>query len=379
MTVNRMSPAAASLSLILVALLAPVAGAYTEAGDAEAGDAAKRRYTFSFPFADGDAMAPRGGTSRGPEPELAAAPTPEWQRLVAMPPGKARDRAAILAMAGDYRVSFDFVEVAGFAPGWTPGRPYQSWATERVLVVEDSEDRIVLQHILEMRFTGEDGTVSEPMVTKHWRQDWRWQPEYTFEYLGDATWQRREVPEAERRRAWAQDVYQVDDSPRYSGVGRWHHDQARSTWSGGDGARPLPRREWSVRSDYGLLFGSNRHTITPDGWIHEQVNDKQVSLAQPRPLAREFGLNRYQRITGGLDATIAYWRATAPMWAQVRARWSALLAGQAPVRLKAEPDQGSLFGPLFAQAQALAEGGPAPDGDQVRALVDAYLAGDASP
>lgn len=379
---------AALAVLLAIGLSSPVLSAYGPArGDRTAATSAavaseattdatpsvNRRYTFSWRFVDGDAMAPRGGTTRGPEPTLAPSPSERFKRLAEMPPGKARDRAAILAMAGDYRVSFDFLEVAGFTGERQPQRPYQSWATERVIVVEDSPDRIVLQHVLLMRFLGEDGTVSEPMLTKHWRQDWRWEPEHVFEYLGDATWQRRAVPESERRGAWAQDVFQVDDSPRYSGVGRWEHRANYSTWTAGDGARPLPRREWSVRKDYGLLHGSNRHTITPDGWVHEQLNQKIVSLADPRVVAREFGFNRYEAIADDLAEAGRYWEATAPMWAIVRARWDALLATGQPVALKAEPDQGALFIPLFEKAQAIADGKAEMSRAGIEALVDAYL------
>lgn len=386
---SRPGHRAAALAILLATcLFSPLLSAHGPArGDATAASTAAvasdattvatppadRRYTFSWRFVDGDAMAPRGGTTRGPEPTLAPSPSDRFQRLVEMPTGKARDRAAILAMAGDYRVSFDFLEVAGFTGERKPERPYQSWATERVIVVEDTPDRIVLQHVLVMRFLGKDGTVSEPMLTKHWRQDWRWEPEHVFDYRGDATWQRRAVPESERRGAWAQDVFQVDDSPRYSGFGRWEHRANYSTWTGGEGARPLPRREWSVRKDYGLLYGSNRHTITPDGWVHEQFNQKTVSLADPRVVAREFGFNRYEAIADDLAEAGRYWEATAPMWAIVRGRWDALLGTGQPVALKAEPDQGALFIPLFEKAQAIADGKAEVSRDEIEALVDAYL------
>ena len=42
------------------------------------------------------------------------------------------------------------------------------------------------------------------------------------------------------------------------------------------GVRPLPRRESSVRDDYDVLIGHNRHTIVPSGWVHEEENYKVV-------------------------------------------------------------------------------------------------------
>ena len=38
---------------------------------------------------------------------------------------------------------------------------------------------------------------------------------------------------------------------------------AQRTW------RPLPRREYTRRSDYNALDVVNRHTIVPGGWTHE--------------------------------------------------------------------------------------------------------------
>ena len=74
--------------------------------------------------------------------------------------------------------------------------------------------------------------------------------------------------------SWSQFVYQVDDSPRYEGFGEWKHYQNSSTWKSNETPRPLPRREKSVRSDYDLIIGTNIHTITPSGWVHEQNNNK---------------------------------------------------------------------------------------------------------
>jgi len=70
-----------------------------------------------------------------------------------------RDRRAILAMAGPYRVTFDFLEVVRFDPSLKPDAPYQSWGTEYVFVSEDRKDFIALQHILVQRVRMEDGTL----------------------------------------------------------------------------------------------------------------------------------------------------------------------------------------------------------------------------
>lgn len=205
------------------------------------------QFIFAWPL-DEKALKPRGATTRGTPVTLDAAPTESWKRL--NEPGlgaQERDRRAILAMAGPYRVSFDFLEVVRYEPSLKQDAPYQSWGTEYVFVTEDRSEFIALQHILVMRVQLDGGKVSEPMVVRHWRQEWRFEPQTLLIYLGANTWLRRAVAAEERRGAWSQSVLQVDDSPRYAASGRWEHSDSNSTWISGETWRPLPRREFSVR------------------------------------------------------------------------------------------------------------------------------------
>ncbi len=110
------------------------------------------RYTFflaaqrrQFPHR---AVAP----PRGPEVTVDAGESAAWRAL--HEPGLTafeRDRRAILAITSEYRVTFDFLEIATFAPGAPRDRPYQSWGTERIYVDRDDGTFISLVHILEMR------------------------------------------------------------------------------------------------------------------------------------------------------------------------------------------------------------------------------------
>ena len=112
----------------------------------------RRQYTFAWQFSKDSGLAPRGGTSTGPSVELDQSVSPEFARMTdASPSSLERDRRAILAMAGNFRTSFDFIETVGFEADYKPARPYQSWGTEFVTVVENSEKFISLQHILVMR------------------------------------------------------------------------------------------------------------------------------------------------------------------------------------------------------------------------------------
>lgn len=341
----------------LAALLAAAPLAAVPADTAAPLQRVESRYTFSWPVGPA-APAPRGGTTRGAEVKLETAPSPQW-RALAEPgiPDLERDRRAILAMTGNFRVNFDFLEVAAFAGDGSRARPYQSWGTEKVFIDRDEPRHVSLVHILEMHVLGADGKPMPPMVTKHWRQEWTYEPTHLVEYQGDNRWTRRALAEAERRGKWAQVVYQVDESPRYGSLGRWEHSASFSTWISGETARPLPRREWSVRQDYQLLRGTNRHTVTPTGWLQEENNLKEASGAALPYVGREYGVARYERIGGDYFAEAGkYYEATRAYWREVLAAWDQMLAPGATVRLAANSDQSGAYAELFEQAEEFAAG-----------------------
>lgn len=345
----------ATLALLLLAGSATGAAADDSNGAAEP----RRQYTFSWMFSEDDAMQPRGGTTRGSDVTLADAPSDGYRRLMAPGLDKLeRDRRAILAMAGGYRTSFDFIETVGFTANYEPRRPYQSWATEYVYVVADEPHFISLQHILVMTFQHDDGSESDPMVVKHWRQDWRFEDRDIHVYTGHNRWQRRSLEADSARGTWSQAVFQVDDSPRYQAVGRWQHHGNHATWTSDETWRPLPRREFSVRGDYDALVGTNRVTITPRGWVHEEDNLKAVVNARGEPaadtpyLAREAGLNRYERIVDyDFSAGHDYWQRTGEFWALVRAAWRELFEQRDSFTVRAAVDGEPLFQSMFALAE----------------------------
>jgi hypothetical protein len=152
----------------------------------------------------------------------------------------------------------------------------------------------------------------------------------------------------------------VDESPRYASIGRWQHSASFSTWLSGDTWRPLPRREWTVRDDYQVLVGTNRHTINATGWVQEENNLKTVltteratNVQQPY-VAREYGVARYER-TKNADFAVAdkYYAATKKFWDDVRDAWASAFAQQGTITLRGPVDKLGLFRPLFAHADAL--------------------------
>ena len=336
--------------------------------------------TFGWPFLPPAEMQTRGGITRGSEVVLQSGVSPAWVRL--QQPGLSdieRDRRAILAMQGAYRTSFQFIETAGFTSEFTPARPYFSWGTEYVHVLEDRGDFISLQHTMVMYFAGEDGSVSEPMVMKHWRQDWQYEASVHWQYVGDGTWERGPAA-ADASGQWSQWVYQVDDSPRYQATGRWEHGLQYSAWQSAAAARPLPRREYSVRQDYNLLLSQHTLTITPNGWVHEQANRKidRQQAGEDRFVAREIGVNRYELIQAP-DMTgpaMAYWELTGEYWQAVRGVWQQVFAENDLVAVRHEAEGKALFEIHFDYAARLEGGlqvGLDEQASHARATIESFL------
>ena len=299
------------------------------------------QFTFSWPYSGSSSMKPRGGTTLGQNVTLDKSLNKNWLDLREKNLTEfERDRRAILAMTGAYRVSFDFIETLGFVENYKPTQPYQSWGTEYVYLVEDKKNFISLQHILVMFFSSKDNDEqAEPVVVKHWRQDWKYQDKKLHVFTGFKTWEATSFSEDDVKGKWSQSVYQVDDSPRYQAVGKWVHNGNFSSWLSNETWRPLPRREFSVRSDYNVLIGTNRHTITPTGWVLEEENLK-VILTSPKILklnnpilAKEIGVARYERIIGhDWSAGDNYWKSTSQFWKNVRNIWNDLLEKESTIK-----------------------------------------------
>ena len=346
-------------SLALILLTAPLLLAHPEE---PAPKKTANTLPFAWPFLEAEQMSYRGGTTTGTEVTLHTKPSPEWTALAkdGYTPFE-HDRRAILAMAGQFRVSFQFVETIGFTDDYTPPRPYFSWGTEEVRVLEDNDNVISLQHTLVMYFKNKDGEEQGPMVMKHWRQDWTYQDTNLHTYRGNSTWKRELLEKQNVTGTWTQAVYQVDDSPRYEVPGTWNHKSGVSTWNSSSSWRPLPRREFSARQDYNVLAGTHHLTITPTGWVHSQNNRKLLVKdgKTPKCLAAETGINRYERISSpdlksGADE---YWTKTGDYWKEVRATWANVYKKEDRFHLKPSADDKKLYQHHFGYAAEIEESG----------------------
>jgi Family of unknown function (DUF6607) len=284
-----------------------------------------------------------------------------------------QDRTSILAMAGDYKVTFDFTETVSFVAGYELKDPKLSGGHESVRVIEDRGDFISLQHLLVV------GPDDAPFVVKHWRQDWQYEPTRVLTFIGGNAWEWRNVPASERAGTWSQTVYQVDDAPRYGAVAKWTYEDGIAEWTPPSEWRPLPRRDMTTRDDYHAVDAVNRHVITPWGWVHEQDNSKLMLDSDPQALVREVGVNTYRAFDDyPVSAAEDYWSGTADFWAGVRGEWDRIGRENARFAITIKGETEDLYIPLLELATAVKDGETAlePALAEARAVINSFVTSD---
>lgn len=227
---------------------------------------------------------------------------------------KELDREAIKSMCGCFEIDFKFAETFSDNPDYEFHDRYKAHAgAELAVLVGEEENKIQIQHIL---------VVGGGMTVKHWRQDWVYQSDYEYHYDKDQEWTYIDNGKGQGN-TWTQKVYQVDDSPRYEGTASWVHQNGRTYWENSTDT-PLPRREYTKRSDYNVMHRRNRQEITSEGWVHEQDNAKvlRTDSSEDQTLAYERGVNTYKRIDDSkCQDAIDWWEENQEFWALVRETW----------------------------------------------------------
>jgi len=253
---------------------------------------------------------------------------------------KKEDIAAIKAMCGCYEVAFNFAETFAADKDYEFHDNYRSGALEYVLPIEESKDKIVLQHLL---------VIGDSMIIKHWRQDWIFENTDIYAFDKENTWNYQTLSSEAVKGQWTQKVYQVDDSPRYEASGSWIHADGKHYWETVADA-PLPRREFSKRKDYNVMTRKNRQEITDYGWVHEQDNKKVVREAgKDTWLASEKGWNTYTKTEESrCEIAADWWGENKLFWADVRAVWDEVFTQKKVVKINMRLDGKVMFQRIFA-------------------------------
>ena len=256
-----------------------------------------------------------------------------------------QDRKAIKEMCGCFEVTFNFAETFNYSQDslYKPSENKVSKGLEWAQLVADADDKVVIQHILQV------GNPMKPTIVKHWRQDWLFENTDLYLYNGDNSWSYDKKNTSEVTGQWTQKVFQVDDSPRYEGSATWVHVDGKSYWENTTPA-PLPRREYTKRADYNITMRGNRHETTADGWVHDQDNAKVLRKAGAEDvvLAMEKGYNTYVRVPDErCKAASDWWVANNTKWANVRMVWDEVFKLHTDLTLKEKVDNKVLYKHLF--------------------------------
>lgn len=260
---------------------------------------------------------------------------------------KKQDQKAIKSMCGCYEVSFNFAETFQYSKDST----YQASAVkhdgglEWVELLKDADNKIVMQHLLIV------GPADRQHVIKHWRQDWLFENTNLYTYHADNKWNFVSLPKDQVKGQWTQKVFQVDDSPRYEGSASWVHVDGKSYWENTTDA-PLPRREYTKRSDYNVTVRTNKHEITKTGWIHDQDNDKVIRKdgKDDIVLAQEKGLNIYTKVDDSkCKAAQDWWKINSQPWKLVRAKWDQVFNRKVNLALEEKVEDKALYEHLFSK------------------------------
>ncbi|CAM1368693.1 conserved exported hypothetical protein [Tenacibaculum litoreum] len=260
---------------------------------------------------------------------------------------KKKDREAIKKMCGCYEVTFNFAETFNNNKDslYKPSKTKTDKALEWAELIVDENNKISIQHLLQV------GNPSKPHIVKHWRQDWLYENTDFYMYNGDNNWLFQTKPKSEVKKQWTQKVYQVDDSPRYEGSATWVHVDGKSYWENTTDA-PLPRREYTKRSDYNVTERGNRHEITSYGWLHDQDNRKIIREAGKEDvvIAHEKGYNTYVKVADSkCKAAQDWWKKNTNKWQLVRNKWSEVYGRNTNLSLEQKVDNKPLYKHLFSE------------------------------
>ena len=210
-------------------------------------------------------------------------------------------------------------------------------------MIVDEKNKISIQHLLIV------GSKQFPTIVKHWRQDWLYQNTDLYIYDKNDKWSFVNIDKKDVKGQWTQKVYQVDDSPRYEGTSSWVHIDGKSYWENTAPA-PLPRREFSKRSDYNVTLRGNRHEVTDSGWVHDQDNKKiQKDDGSQFVLAHEKGYSTYTRVPDeDCKAAVEWWEKNSNKWKMVRDKWNSIYGLNQDLALKPTVDDKKLYSYLFS-------------------------------
>lgn len=238
---------------------------------------------------------------------------------------------AVKSLCGCYEVDFKYAETFAADTAYKFSPRYHASGLEWVVAEETSDKKIVIQHLL---------LAGDSLIIKHWREDWEFEKNDWWQFNHDASWTHVAGDKQSAKGKWTQSVWEVDDAPRYQGTGNWVSSNGKYYWENTTDA-PLPRREYTKRSDYNVMQRTNRIIITDTGWVHEQDNKKIIRKDGKGDvfLAEEKGYNVYRKTDDAkCKQADAWWQKHRQFWKPVRESWEMAMKGKSNFQLISKVD-----------------------------------------
>ena len=302
-----------------------------------------------------------------------AAPAPKAPAAVkpaAAEPANAKieqDKASIKGLCGIYKVTFDFAETFSPDTAYKFHNRYHEAGIEYVFLVEETDKKIALQHLL---------IVNDSIIVKHWRQDWVYENTQVYGYYKNDEWIKKELTPEQAKGTWTQKVFSVDDSPRYEAYGTWVHVDGKHYWEGTNDA-PLPRREYTKRNDYNVLRRHARMEINEDGWTLVQDNEKiSRESGIDRLLCWEKGIEHFSRGKYNATPAMKYWEKQKNYWADVRKVWDEVYVANNDIKIAGRVDNRKLHEKLFELGVKSCKDAPYVQGaavSEIKSVIEAFI------
>lgn len=257
-----------------------------------------------------------------------------------------KDRETLKKLCGCFEVEFKYKETFGYAKNYKVTDKYINEALEWVSYEEQSDGSVSMQHIL---------VIDSTTLIKHWREDWVFEGTEYFDYEKTYVWNKIKEDKNNAKNKWLQKVYQVDDRVQYAGIASFVYFDNKILWQSQVDA-PLPRREYTKRTDYNVMNRLNRLYISDKGYMHEQDNfkiyrnDNNVDTL----ISEEKGWNNYVKVEESkCQAAIDWWNKNKIFWQDVRSIWNEILKDKTRLDMHWEIDGKQLYEVLFKLNVAL--------------------------
>ena len=232
-------------------------------------------------------------------------------------------------LEGCYLVDYNYSETESLKQGYQlDPRVYDVSGfvvKELVKVVEESEDRVRLQHFMQ----ADDKSGRTMFMMRHHGEIWKINPEFRYKYEGRYDGNDKWTVE-DTSMPWLRSVTNLDDGIRYQCLGDFKSQSYYSEFNC-SAYSPIPGRETRDmgRKDYNTMQRSTSVKVFGNSWLEKQLNTKTIfDNGHKTPLAKEIGKVWSVRLADSDCSEVDSWRQDRQVfWNLLSEVWQEVLDG----------------------------------------------------